>query len=129
LAKLQWTFANGKVTVNLCFYFLNRSCHRSTTFARHIPTENKSIGQWKDHFELSIEKIDQYVNRIDFDLSHIVHLLADECYAIGRVAYANGDFYHTLMWMQEALDRFEYVFISKIDILDIFANATFQVDD
>jgi hypothetical protein len=116
--------------VNLCFYFLNRSCHRSTTFARHIPTENKSIGQWKDHFELSIEKIDQYVNRIDFlCFSHCSSVIADECYAIGRVAYANGDFYHTLMWMQEALDRFDNVFISKIDILDILANATFQVDD
>jgi len=75
LAKLQWAVADGEVMVKLCFYFLNRSCHRSTTFARHIPTENKSIGQWKDHFELSIEKIDQYVNRIDFDVSHIVRLL------------------------------------------------------
>jgi len=33
------------------------------------------------------------------------------------------------MWMQEALDRYDNVFISKIDILDILANATFQVDD
>ncbi len=75
LAKLHWTFADDEVMVNLCFYFLNRSCYRSTAFARHIPTENKSVGQWKDHFELSIEKIDQYVNRIDFDVYHIVRLL------------------------------------------------------
>jgi prolyl 4-hydroxylase len=49
------------------------------------------------------------------------------------VAYINGDFYHALMWMQEALDRFDLEknnsSISKNDILDHLASATFQVND
>lgn len=54
-----------------------------------------------------------------------------ECYDLGRVAYTNGDFYHTLMWMQEALDHLDNektkTTINKIDILDHLAYATSQV--
>ena len=57
--------------------------------------------------------------------------IALECYDLGRVAYTNGDFYHTLMWMQEALDHFgketTNTSIKKIDILDHLAYATSQV--
>jgi prolyl 4-hydroxylase len=52
---------------------------------------------------------------------------------LGRVAYANRDFYHTLMWMQEALDHLDEEIndksINKIDILDHLAYATFKVND
>lgn len=60
-----------------------------------------------------------------------VSVLALECYDLGRIAYTNGDFYHTLMWMQEALDHLasekNKSSISKIDILDHLAYATSQV--
>lgn len=59
-------------------------------------------------------------------------IIALECYGLGRVAYTNGDFYHTLMWMQEALDHLDTdtndTSISKIDILDHLAYATSQVN-
>jgi len=55
-----------------------------------------------------------------------------ECYDLGRVAYTNGDFYHTLMWMQEALDHLEKETtnssVKRIDILDHLAYATSQVE-
>ena len=58
--------------------------------------------------------------------------LALECYDLGRVAYTSGDFYHTLMWMQEALDHLDKeqnkTSINKIDILDHLAYATSQVN-
>ena len=51
---------------------------------------------------------------------------------MGRVAYANDDFYHTLMWMQEALDHFEKEInktsINRIDILEYLVNATSSVN-
>ncbi|CAF0977447.1 unnamed protein product [Adineta ricciae] len=57
-------------------------------------------------------------------------LSALECYDLGRVAYTSGDFYHTLMWMQEALDHLDKeqnkTSINKIDILDHLAYATSQ---
>jgi hypothetical protein len=54
-----------------------------------------------------------------------------ECYDLGRIAYTSGDYYHTLMWMQEALDHLDTevnnTSLSKIDILDHLAFATSQV--
>lgn len=39
--------------------------------------------------------------------THSVQLLfvAAECFEIGRQSYAGNDFYHAVMWMQEAYDR------------------------
>jgi prolyl 4-hydroxylase len=56
-----------------------------------------------------------------------------ECYDLGRVAYTNGDFYHTLMWMQEALDHLDKEInntsVNKFNILDHLAYATLEVND
>jgi len=50
---------------------------------------------------------------------------------LGRIAYTNADYYHTLMWMQEALDHLDRepnnTSVNKIDILDHLAFATSQV--
>jgi hypothetical protein len=58
------------------------------------------------------------------------HIVA-ECYDLGRIAYTNADYYHTLMWMQEALDHLErepnHTTVNKIDILDHLAYATSKV--
>lgn len=56
-----------------------------------------------------------------------------ECFDLGRIAYTVGDYYHTLMWMQEALDQFNMDsnatnYPSKLDILDHLAYATSQVN-
>ncbi|CAF0905886.1 unnamed protein product [Adineta ricciae] len=57
-------------------------------------------------------------------------LSASECYDLGRIAYTNADFYHTIMWMQEALDHLDRetnaTAPNKIDILDHLAYATSQ---
>ena len=57
---------------------------------------------------------------------------AFECYDLGRVAYTNADFYHTLMWMQEALAHLatesKNNSMNRIDILDHLAYATSQVE-
>ncbi|CAF1572864.1 unnamed protein product, partial [Adineta steineri] len=57
-------------------------------------------------------------------------LSALECYDLGRIAYTSGDFYHTLMWMQEALDHLNTepnnTAVNKINILDHLAYATSQ---
>jgi hypothetical protein len=60
-------------------------------------------------------------------------LTALECYDLGRVAYLHGDFYHTLMWMQEALLHLNVErtnqSVNKVDILDHLAYATSQVHE
>ncbi|CAF0724352.1 unnamed protein product [Didymodactylos carnosus] len=57
-------------------------------------------------------------------------LSARECFDLGRVAYTNNDYYHTLMWMQEALDHLDSEpgndTTDKLAILDHLAYATSQ---
>jgi uncharacterized protein Smg (DUF494 family) len=59
--------------------------------------------------------------------------IALECYDLAQVAFKNEDFYHTLMWMQEALDHLDKEInntsIKKFDILHYLAYATSKVND
>ncbi|CAM4974843.1 unnamed protein product [Rotaria socialis] len=59
--------------------------------------------------------------------------IGHDCYVIGRAALATEDFYHALMWLQEALDRLDQenntTLISKINILNNLVHATFQQDN
>ncbi|OQR76579.1 prolyl 4-hydroxylase subunit alpha-2-like [Tropilaelaps mercedesae] len=59
-------------------------------------------------------------------------LTADDCFELGRQSYVKEDFYHTVLWMQEALDRLnttsqENEDAVKVDILDYLAYATFRL--
>ena len=57
--------------------------------------------------------------------------IALECFDLGRVAYTNSDYYHTLMWMQEALEHLNTetnnTALSKLHVLDHLAFATSKV--
>ena len=72
--------------------------------------------------------------RIEFHrplISTIPFSIVAECFDLGRIAYTNEDYYHTLMWMQEALDHLNRegnnTSVKKVDILDHLAYATSQV--
>lgn len=54
---------------------------------------------------------------------------AHDCYELGRIAYNQGDYYHTLLWMQEALDHVEHEHpptASEPDIVEYLAYAMYQ---
>lgn len=36
------------------------------------------------------------------------NLLAEECFELGRLSYNEGDFYHTMLWMSQALDHVSF---------------------
>lgn len=59
-------------------------------------------------------------------------LSADDCFELGRQSYVKEDFYHTVLWMQEALERLnttsqESEDAVKADILDYLAYATYRL--
>ncbi|XP_058022044.1 prolyl 4-hydroxylase subunit alpha-2 isoform X2 [Ahaetulla prasina] len=59
-------------------------------------------------------------------------LTVDDCFGMGKIAYNDGDYYHTVLWMQQALkqhDNGEQTTISKADILDYLSYAVFQLGD
>lgn len=56
-------------------------------------------------------------------------LSAGGCFELGRQSYNNGDFYHTVLWMTEALQRYEEESNKttvKSDILEYLAFSMYQ---
>ncbi|EMP41594.1 Prolyl 4-hydroxylase subunit alpha-2 [Chelonia mydas] len=59
-------------------------------------------------------------------------LTVDDCFGMGKIAYNEGDYYHTVLWMQQALkqhDEGEDAAITKVEILDYLSFAVFQFGD
>ncbi|XP_044136718.1 prolyl 4-hydroxylase subunit alpha-2 isoform X1 [Bufo gargarizans] len=59
-------------------------------------------------------------------------LSVDDCFGMGKIAYNDGDYYHTVLWMQEALkllDEGEESTIAKVDVLDYLSYTVFQLGD
>ncbi|CAN7993356.1 unnamed protein product [Ixodes hexagonus] len=56
-------------------------------------------------------------------------LSAGDCFELGRQSYNNEDHYHTVLWMQEALDRVDEEVTKtadRVEILEYLAFSTFQ---
>lgn len=54
---------------------------------------------------------------------------ANDCFELGRQSYNNGDHYHTVLWMAEALhknDQEKDNSISRQEILEYLAFSTFK---
>ena len=58
-------------------------------------------------------------------------LTADDCFELGRQSYVKEDFYHTVLWMQEALERLHTTQFNpaevEVDILEYLAFATYRL--
>jgi len=63
-------------------------------------------------------------------------LTVEDCIDLGRLAYDKGDFYHTVMWMEHALQQLElrkqnishnYHNRTQAIVLDYLSFATFKV--
>jgi len=57
----------------------------------------------------------------------LCNLSAYDCFELGRLAYLETDYYHTLLWMHEALNRLEDDDRLYLVILDYLAYATYMV--
>ena len=56
----------------------------------------------------------------------------DDCFGMGRSAYNEGDYYHTVLWMEQVLkqlDAGEEATTSKAQVLDYLSYAVFQLGD
>lgn len=56
-------------------------------------------------------------------------MTAHDCFELGRQSYMNHDYYHTVLWMQEALGRLDRDVnrtLTKADILDYLSYSTFK---
>ncbi|XP_059273506.1 prolyl 4-hydroxylase subunit alpha-2 isoform X3 [Mustela nigripes] len=59
-------------------------------------------------------------------------LSVDDCFGMGRSAYNEGDYYHTVLWMEQVLkqlDAGEEATTAKAEVLDYLSYAVFQLGD
>ena len=53
-------------------------------------------------------------------------LKAHDCFELGRQSYNNGDHYHTLLWMKQALKKWEEETVKTVDRADILEYLAFS---
>uniref|UniRef100_A0A8C4S754 procollagen-proline 4-dioxygenase n=1 Tax=Erpetoichthys calabaricus TaxID=27687 RepID=A0A8C4S754_ERPCA len=59
-------------------------------------------------------------------------LTVNDCFDMGKTAYGEEDYYHSVLWMQQALrqiDEGEKSSVSKSDILDYLSYSVYQMGD
>ncbi|KAM3718672.1 Prolyl 4-hydroxylase subunit [Dirofilaria immitis] len=56
-----------------------------------------------------------------------IALTAGDCFEIGRTAYHTRDYYHTIMWMQEAKERIEKEAVPTANLEDILEYLAFSL--
>ncbi|XP_029465036.1 prolyl 4-hydroxylase subunit alpha-1 isoform X2 [Rhinatrema bivittatum] len=65
-------------------------------------------------------------------VKHESSLTADDCFELGKIAYSEADYYHTELWMEQALrqlDDGEEAAIDKVSVLDYLSYAVYQQGD
>ncbi|KAL0617803.1 LOW QUALITY PROTEIN: Prolyl 4-hydroxylase subunit alpha-1 [Plecturocebus cupreus] len=65
-------------------------------------------------------------------VKHKSFLTAEDCFELGKVAYTEADYYHTELWMEQALrqlDEGEVSTIDKVSVLDYLSYAVYQQGD
>uniref|UniRef100_T1IP32 procollagen-proline 4-dioxygenase n=1 Tax=Strigamia maritima TaxID=126957 RepID=T1IP32_STRMM len=75
------------------------------------------------------EHLTQFLNDYGGNQTEKIALVTNDCFELGRQAYNNGDHYHTVLWMQESLERFENESaktVDETDILEYLAYSTFM---
>lgn len=66
-----------------------------------------------------------------FCVSYSSQMTAHDCFEMGRQSYMHEDYYHTLLWMNEAMARLtnntdDITKIAKADILEYLAFSIFK---
>ncbi|KAF3708094.1 Prolyl 4-hydroxylase subunit alpha-1 [Channa argus] len=65
-------------------------------------------------------------------VKHKSHMTVEDCYELGKIAYSDVDYYHTELWMAQALkqlDQGEESTLDKVTVLDYLSYAIYQQGD
>ncbi|XP_069052047.1 prolyl 4-hydroxylase subunit alpha-2 isoform X2 [Lepisosteus oculatus] len=111
-------------------FISNISVHR-----QYFPDEEdekgaaKALMRLQDTYKLDPESISK--GRLPGVKFNAV-LTVDDCYDMGKTAYNEGDYYHTVLWMQQALkqlDEGEEAVVTKSDVFDYLSYSVYQMGD
>ncbi|XP_078055574.1 prolyl 4-hydroxylase subunit alpha-1b isoform X1 [Mustelus asterias] len=102
---------------------------------QHLPNDEDQTGAAKalirlqDTYNLDAETIS--MGNLP-GVKHKTTLTAEDCYELGKIAYTDTDYYHTELWMEQALkqlDAGEVSTIDKITVLDYLSYSVYQQGD
>ncbi|XP_008427455.1 prolyl 4-hydroxylase subunit alpha-1b isoform X1 [Poecilia reticulata] len=99
---------------------------------QYFPTEEDQTGAAKALLRLQdTYKLD--ANTISTGnlpgVKHKSQMTVEDCYELGKIAYSDADYYHTELWMAQALkqlDEGEESTIDKVTVLDYLSYAIYQ---
>ncbi|XP_078086807.1 prolyl 4-hydroxylase subunit alpha-2 isoform X3 [Mustelus asterias] len=63
---------------------------------------------------------------------HVVSLTVEDCFELGKIAYNDGDYYHTVLWMQQTLRQLgegESSVVTQAEALDYLSYSVYQMGD
>ncbi|CAG6016760.1 unnamed protein product [Menidia menidia] len=99
---------------------------------QHFPSEEDQTGAAKALLRLQdTYKLDANTISIG-DLPGVKHkskMTVEDCYELGKIAYTDVDYYHTELWMVQALkqlDEGEESTLDKVTVLDYLSYAVYQ---
>uniref|UniRef100_A0A669BML3 Prolyl 4-hydroxylase subunit alpha-1 n=1 Tax=Oreochromis niloticus TaxID=8128 RepID=A0A669BML3_ORENI len=99
---------------------------------QHFPTDEDQTGAAKALIRLQ----DTY--RLDANtistgnlpgVKYKSHMTAEDCFELGKIAYSDADYYHTELWMAQALkqlDEGEESTLDKVTVIDYLSYAIYQ---
>ncbi|XP_067852162.1 prolyl 4-hydroxylase subunit alpha-2-like isoform X1 [Heptranchias perlo] len=102
---------------------------------QYFPTDEdengaaKALLRLQDTYRLDSESISK--GRLP-GVQHAVSLTVEDCFELGRIAYNDGDYYHTVLWMQQTikqLDEGEDSVITTAEALDYLSYSVYQMGD
>nr|CAD2186758.1 unnamed protein product [Meloidogyne enterolobii] len=111
-------------------YLKNISNQRETRFPNEADLNGAIQGLLRLHDTYKLKTKD-LANGIVEDININKQMDAKDCYEIGLAAYNEEDYYHSILWMEEANERYyllekEFREINKSDILNILSVSLYK---
>ncbi|GAB1295134.1 Prolyl 4-hydroxylase subunit alpha-1 [Apodemus speciosus] len=102
---------------------------------QYFPNDEDQVGAAKALFRLQ-DTYNLDTNTISKGnlpgVQHKSFLTAEDCFELGKVAYTEADYYHTELWMDQALvqlEEGEASTVDKVSVLDYLSYAVYQQGD
>lgn len=127
----DWRDVEEVMTIDVGSQFLhNVSTYRNVL---KFPTDEDLAGaanaliRLQDTYGMRTEEIARgKLNGVQFS----TEMSSEDCFEIGRQSYINADFRHTILWMNEALNRLNnHSQLTRSDVLEYLAFSTFKEGD
>ncbi|XP_008313203.1 prolyl 4-hydroxylase subunit alpha-1-like [Cynoglossus semilaevis] len=123
----EWAELETLVLTDVSDVFIsNLTVHR-----QYFPTDDDQTGAAKALMRLQdTYQLDTHIistGDLPGVTSHRSSLNVDDCFDIGRTAYSEADYYHTSLWMMQALQQLDAGESSTVDALTVLDYLSFSV--